>query len=241
DISSLEGIGLIIKKDFSNKSIFFKKQINKPEPIASLTKLMTAVVAWENIDHDKIITLSPWAISHFGNFGNFQEGEQYNIEDLIKGMLLSSSNDAAFALAEQLGLKKFVFLMNQKAKELGMKQTRFVDPAGLSLSNYSTAADLSRLALYILENTPEIFSTTKNPQVTVLEFKSGHMKTIRNVHKLAQDSEFLGGKTGFLLNLDKGGLLSLFRYREYIVCIIVLHGGWRSRYSDTRTIFSCLP
>jgi len=240
-ISSTAGEGLIINKDFSNKLVFFEKQIDKTEPIASLTKLMTAVIAWENIDHDKIITLSSRAISSFGDFGDFQKGEQFKAVDLVRGMLLSSSNDAAFALAEQLGVRKFVFLMNQKTKELDMKQTNFVDPAGLSLSNRSTATDLTLLTLYILENIPEIFSTTKNSQIAIQELKSGRMKTIHNAHKLAKNTEFLGGKTGFLLNLDKGSLLSLFRYQEYTVCIIVLHGGWTSRYSDTKAVFSCLP
>ena len=240
-INSAAGEGLIVNKDFSNKSVFFEKQIHEAEPIASLTKLMTAVIALENVDPNKMITLSPRAIASFGNFGNFKKGEQFKTRDLIQGMLLSSSNDAAFALAEQLGVKKFVFLMNQKAKELNMNQTNFVDPAGLSLSNYSTTADLTKLTFYILENIPEIFSMTTHPQVEIREFRSGKMKTIHNIDKFSKDPNFLGGKTGFLLNLNKGGLLSLFRYQDYTVCVIVLQGGWANRYYDTKRIFSCLP
>jgi len=241
NIDSPVAEGIIINKNLDNKSVFFQKQIYLEKPIASLTKLMTAVVAFENIDHNKIITLSPAAISSFGDFGDFKEGEQYKLTDLIKGMLVSSSNDAAVALAEQLSLKKFILLMNEKAKELKMTQTIFVDPNGLSSSNRSTANDLMLLTVYILERMPEIFSATKNSRLEIPELKSGKIKVIYNMNKFVENKNFIGGKTGFLLNLDKGSLISLFNYKDYIVAIIILDGDWTNRYKDTELILSCLP
>ncbi len=241
NIDSPVAEGIIINKNLDNKSVFFQKQIYLEKPIASLTKLMTAVVAFENIDHNKIITLSPTAISSFGDFGDFKEGEQYKLTDLIKGMLVSSSNDAAVALAEQLSLKKFILLMNEKAKELKMTQTIFVDPNGLSSSNRSTANDLMLLTVYILERMPEIFSATKNSRLEIPELKSGKIKVIYNMNKFVENKNFIGGKTGFLLNLDKGSLISLFNYKDYIVAIIILDGDWTNRYKDTELILSCLP
>ena len=241
NIDSPVAEGIIINKNLDNKSAFFQKQIYLEKPIASLTKLMTAVVAFENIDHNKIITLSPAAISSFGDFGDFKEGEQYKLTDLIKGMLVSSSNDAAVALAEQLSLKKFILLMNEKAKELKMTQTIFVDPNGLSSSNRSTANDLMLLTVYILERMPEIFSATKNSRLEIPELKSGKIKVIYNMNKFVENKNFIGGKTGFLLNLDKGSLISLFNYKDYIVAIIILDGDWINRYKDTELILSCLP
>jgi len=241
NIDSPVAEGIIINKNLDNKSAFFQKQIYLEKPIASLTKLMTAVVAFENIDHNKIITLSPTAISSFGDFGDFKEGEQYKLIDLIKGMLVSSSNDAAVALAEQLSLKKFILLMNEKAKELKMTQTIFVDPNGLSSSNRSTANDLMLLTVYILERMPEIFSATKNSRLEIPELKSGKIKVIYNMNKFVENKNFIGGKTGFLLNLDKGSLISLFNYKDYIVAIIILDGDWTNRYKDTELILSCLP
>ncbi len=241
NIDSPVAEGIIINKNLDNKSVFFQKQIYLEKPIASLTKLMTAVVAFENIDHNKIITLSPTAISSFGDFGDFKEGEQYKLVDLIKGMLVSSSNDAAVALAEQLSLKKFILLMNEKAKELKMTQTIFVDPNGLSSYNRSTANDLMLLTVYILERMPEIFSATKNSRLEIPELKSGKIKVIYNMNKFVENKNFIGGKTGFLLNLDKGSLISLFNYKDYIVAIIILDGDWTNRYKDTELILSCLP
>lgn len=241
NIDSPVAEGIIINKNLDNKSVFFQKQIYLEKPIASLTKLMTAVVAFENIDHNKIITLSPAAISSFGDFGDFKEGEQYKLTDLIKGMLVSSSNDAAVALAEQLSLKKFILLMNEKAKELKMTQTIFVDPNGLSSYNRSTANDLMLLTVYILERMPEIFSATKNSRLEIPELKSGKIKVIYNMNKFVENKNFIGGKTGFLLNLDKGSLISLFNYKDYIVAIIILDGDWTNRYKDTELILSCLP
>jgi len=241
NIDSPVAEGMIINKNLDNKSVFFQKQIYLEKPIASLTKLMTAVIAWENIDHNKVITLSPTAISSFGDFGDFKEGEQYKLIDLIKGMLVSSSNDAAFALAEQLSLKKFVSLMNEKAETLGMEQTDFVDPNGLSSLNRSTANDLMTLTVYILEKMPEIFSVTKNSRLEIPELKSGKIKVIYNVNKFVENKNFIGGKTGFLLNLEKGSLLSLFNYKDYIVGIVILDGDWTNRYKDTELILSCLP
>lgn len=156
-------------------------------------------------------------------------------------MLLSSSNDAAVALAEQIGYKDFVHLMNEKAKELEMTETLFVDPAGLSLNNRFSIEDLSTLVKYILANYPQIFEWTRNDKIFIYDIANDQEKIIFNENKLAKENNFLGGKTGFLLTPNKGGLISLFRYRDYTILIIVLDGNWYDRYQDTKNILSCLP
>ena len=235
-IQSDECLGVVLE----NNKIFFSKNIQKQKSIASLTKLMTAVVAYENLD-DSLISISPRAEATFGDFGGFKAGEKYTRDDLIAGMLLSSSNDVATALAEQIGYRRFVNLMNQKAKEIEMVHTFFADPAGLYLSNRSNAEDLTKLVEYILNNHPQIFEWIRNSQITIQELKSHKGKIIFNENKLAKENNFLGGKTGFLLTPNKGGLISLFRYRDYTILIIVLDGNWYDRYQDTKNILSCLP
>lgn len=220
---------------------FLERSSEKIVPIASLTKLMTAVVALENFEPDKIITFSSSAINTFGDFGNFYRGESYYLKDLVKGMLVSSSNDASVAIAEQIGVKNFVSLMNKKAKNLEMNNTVFVDPAGLSFNNRSTAKDLEKLVRYIMFYHPEIFEITKNPQIEILELNSKTYKVIQNDNKLTKESNFLGGKTGFLLNLNKGGLISLFKYKYYRLLIIVLNDGFYERYLNTKKILKELP
>lgn len=235
-IKSNEGLGIILE----NNKIFFSKNIDKQKSIASITKLMTAIVAYENLDNS-IITISARAETAFGDYGGFKTREKYTYSDLIAGMLLSSSNDAAVALAEKVGYTQFVKLMNQKAKEIGMINTFFADPSGLYFNNLSNAEDLTKLVKYILNNYPEIFELTRNFKLTIQELTSHKEKIIFNENKLAKENNFLGGKTGFFLNTNKGGMISLFRYHDYTVLIIVLDGGWEERYQDTKNILSCLP
>jgi len=236
-IKSQAGLGIILE----NNQIFFSKNTQQRFPIASLTKLMTAVISVEKIPKSSLITITSKAQAAFGDFGNFKTGERYSREDLLKGMLLSSSNDAAVALAEQIGYKDFVHLMNEKAKELEMTETLFVDPAGLSLNNRFSIEDLSTLVKYILANYPQIFEWTRNDKIFIYDVANDQEKIIFNENKLAKENNFLGGKTGFLLTPNKGGLISLFRYRDYTILIIVLDGNWYDRYQDTKNILSCLP
>jgi len=236
-IKSSAGLGMILE----NNQIFFSKNTQQRFPIASLTKLMTAVISIEKISTSSVIIISPKAEAAFGDYGNFKAGEKYSRDDLIQGMLLSSSNDAAMALAEEIGYKDFIHLMNEKAKDLEMQDTFFVDPAGLSLNNRSNTEDLSKLAKYILINHPQIFNWTRNDIKSIYDISTSQKKVIFNKNKLVKEKNFLGGKTGFLLTIDKGGLVSLFNYHEYTILIIVLDSGWAERYQDTKNILSCLP
>jgi D-alanyl-D-alanine carboxypeptidase len=236
EIQSEVGLGTILEIDKN----FFEKNTKEVKPIASLTKLMTAVVALENLNDDEIIYISKGAEAAFGDFGNFKWGEGFSLKDLINGMLLSSSNDAAVALAEKIGVKQFINLMNRKAKEIGMKNTIFYDPTGLSVSNRSTAEDLLKLVNYILSSHLKIFEITREPQIVIKEVNTQKEKIIRNENKLVKNNAFLGGKTGFLLNIQKGGMLSLFRFSNYTVLIVILDGDWEARYKDTLNILSCL-
>lgn len=181
----------------------FLKNSDLTLPIASLTKLMTAIVAKENINKD-FVKLSSTAIQAFGDFGDFKENEIFSKDDLIKGMLISSSNDASYALAEQLGVKNFVNLMNKKVKELKMNHTAFVDPAGLSYNNVSTAEDLLKLTIYIIKNYPEILAVTKEKEITIRELNSNTLKIIKNSNLLVKNSYFIGGKTGYFIKLNIG-------------------------------------
>jgi D-alanyl-D-alanine carboxypeptidase len=159
------------------KKILFNKNIDQPLPIASLTKLMTAVIVLENYDlKNTWITISEKAAAqgNVPNYGNLDQeiGKKFPLEKLLELMLIYSSNDAAWALAEAIGVQNFIEKMNEKAQDLGLENTHFVNPTGLdpenlyyhppnqSSFNYSTAQDLLKLAQYILENHPLIFEIT---------------------------------------------------------------------------------
>lgn len=207
-----------------NEKILFKKNIEDAFPIASLTKLMTAVIVFENTpsqdyDFSKTITISKTAESQddVPVFGNLKSGDKLLLERAVELMLIYSSNDAAFALAEIIGQDYFVEKMNSKAEELGLENTHFVNPTGLdpenllytpdllNYFNYSTAEDLARLALYVLKEHPKIFgiSLTHGPYPT----ENGTSDLV-----LPEEFKILGGKTGY--TDEAGGCMLLVLENE---------------------------
>ncbi len=198
------------KSDFTSKAILIKyldQNFNvfelNPEkrwPIASLTKLMVAVVALEKIDSDKKITMSEKAVSTEGEVGDFKAGEVFKVKDLIKAMLISSSNDAAMAIAENFdgGEKEFVNETQKKAAELKMFSTTYLEPTGLSFINQSTVNDLMKLAIYIYFNHPEILEISRLKEISILELNSNRYRKLTNIDKFAGEADFLGGKTGYI-------------------------------------------
>lgn len=190
-------------------------------PTASLTKLMTAVVAIENIGKGAKITMSERAVATESAAGNFIVGGVYGFADLLNALLKVSSNDAAEALAEFVGENKFLELMNQKSADLKMQHTRFFDPSGLSSLNQSTLEDLEKLVEYIYYQHPEVFRITQE--------KEG------NIHPFAGRPDFIGGKTGFIDEAN-GNLISLFNNDGRPLLIIVLGSDDRTR--DTLELYN---
>ncbi len=203
------------------EKILFKKDIDQPLPIASLTKLMTAVIVLENPDdynfsREVIISKKAAAQEDVPPVYNVNllAGQRLKIEELLDLMLIYSSNDAAFALAEFIDIENFIEKMNQKAKELGLNNTHFVNPTGLDPENgeyfnYSTAKDLVKLAQYIFLNHSIIFeiSLKRGPYLV----KNGLSDLI-----LPENLNLIGRKTGYtdeaggcillVLNNEKGAL-----------------------------------
>lgn len=136
--------------------VIFEKDAYTQRRIASITKIMTAILAIESGKLDKTVTVSSTAIKTEGSSIYLQEGEKIKLEDLVYGLMLRSGNDAAVAIAETVGgsLDGFVYLMNQKAEEIGMKNTHFANPHGLDdhEDHYSSAYDMALLTRYAMNN-----------------------------------------------------------------------------------------
>ncbi len=136
--------------------VLYGKEANTKRRIASITKIMTAILAVESDKLDEMVKVSGNAIRAEGSSIYLQEGEKIKLEDLVYGLMLRSGNDAAVAIAEHIGgsLEGFVFLMNQKAEEIGMINTHFENPHGLDdhENHYSTAYDMAILTRYAMEN-----------------------------------------------------------------------------------------
>ena len=185
--------------DASTGEILFCKNSNWRLPPASTTKLMTAILAIENEDLSKVVSISKKASRAPRTKTGFKEGEQITLEGLLYAALLQSANDAAVAIAEAISgsEERFVVLMNEKALSIGAEDTKFINATGLpGDGQYTTALDLSKIMSYALRlsklrqiiGTPEANITTEKRKVFHL----------RNTDKLLwSDEKIIGGKTGY--------------------------------------------
>ena len=153
--------------DQDSGRILFSKNINEKHLIASTTKIMTAVLAIESGKLDDMVTINESILKSHGSGIYIKEGEKISLRNLVYGLLLRSGNDAALAIEDYLGgHDKFVNKMNEKAGEIGMKNTVFNNPSGLDddeTGNYSTCYDMALLMKYAnnLYDFKEIDSTKK--------------------------------------------------------------------------------
>jgi D-alanyl-D-alanine carboxypeptidase len=200
DISAQSAISVETNFSIGNQ-IIFSKNIQRKLPIASITKLMTALVAEENVDFSKKITISETAANQSKYPETLKVGEKFYAKDLLYAMLIGSDNAASYALSESIGEDKFVGLMNAKAKEIGLLDTSFADSTGISIDNFSTTQDLLKLAEYILRNKPTIFQVTIAPEFDLHSVDGKILYKILNTDELLNNSSdfskrIVGGKTG---------------------------------------------
>ena len=178
--------------DVNTGDVVLSKNESARLPIASITKLITALVSLETIDQTQTTFVPKDAtIRNGAGKKDLSEGEVISIGSLIYPLLLQSSNIAAETLANQSGRQKFINHMNQKTSSIGLDETFFDDPSGISEKNISTAEDLLKLLSYLLKNKKHVLDITKKESV-----KDG-MKTWTNNDKMADFENFLGGKTGY--------------------------------------------
>lgn len=141
--------------DTEKGQILYAKNSSEKLHISSSNKIMTAILALEKAKPDSIVTISKEALAVEGSILNLEVGGKYSVEDLVISILLTPANDAGYALAEYIGedINSFVKLMNDKAMELKMKDTKYANPTGISdVDQFTTASDLSVLMLYALNN-----------------------------------------------------------------------------------------
>lgn len=147
-----------ISVDLTTKQVLYEKNSKVKRPVASTVKVMTALIALENGKLDKEITISSEAATVGEDSMGITTGERYTLRDLLYGLMLVSGNDAAEAIAEGVAGRREVFitLMNARAANLGLKDTKFVNPTGLEEGEqqYSTAYDLMVLTQYALGQFP---------------------------------------------------------------------------------------
>jgi len=211
--------------NITDNSVVLGKNVNQIHSIASLTKLMNAIIAKEYIKMNELIVLTEEMLLPFGHSPALYLGLRITAQNLLKASIIQSTNDSAESLANFLRKNKFLDLMNQKTKELGMKNTIFYDVHGLSLENQSTTNDLSKLITYVYKEHPDILEITRNNDFWLPD-RNGRLLHFRNLNEFYFLENFIGGKTGFLPQA-KETFAGIFRVNEKSFAIILLHSDNR--------------
>lgn len=208
----------------SSKRVLYSKNSSAKLPMASTTKIMTAITAIENCpDLEKTFVISPKSVGISGTSIYLRKGEEMNMKDLLYGLMLVSGNDASVAIGEQVAgsCKKFVELMNATALKIGAKNSHFDNTHGLdSKTHYTTAQDLALITSYALENPvfKEIVST-KNIKITNTAGKTRYLK---NKNKLLTSLDgCCGVKTGFTDDAGRCLVSACERDEMTLVCVVL--------------------
>jgi D-alanyl-D-alanine carboxypeptidase len=216
-------------------NVLLEKDASKPLPIASVTKLITAVVALNLFRDTDTITITGKMLDTEGDTGHLRLEEKYRISEILYPMLLVSSNDAAEAISQSYdsshGKGAFVGAMNGWVKSIGALHTSFRDASGLSPQNVSTAHDLSLITKWIKENKPLIFD------ITLTKAKTIRTHTWINPTHFLNLSSYSGGKNGFIpeARLTNVSIFSLGEpKRLYAVTLL----GSQNRDKDTLAVLN---
>lgn len=220
DVSAAQAILM----DAESGQVLFEKDAFEARPIASITKIMTAILAIESGKMDEKATVSRNAIYTEGSSIYLEQGEKITIQDLVYGLMLRSGNDAAVAIAEHIGESEegFVYLMNEKAMWLGMDQTHFTNPHGLDdEEHYSSAYDMALLTREAMKNKQfrEISGSTSY-------LSENRSYSWRNKHKLVTGyyENATGGKTGYTKQTGRT-LVTTAEKNGHSLIVVTLNAG----------------
>ncbi len=235
--------------DITNETVLFEKNSNVSLPLASVTKLMTALVVDELLAPDAIITIGVEAIKMDGDSG-FLVGEKFARQDLSDLTLTTSSNDGAYALAEAagnvlisgLGSTAFVETMNIRADAIGLEKTEFYNPTGLDESrtqsgSLGTASDIAKLLNYIITNhNQSLLAATTKEKIQVAN-TDGAVHTISNTsYNMLGIPGLIASKTGFT-ELAGGNLAIVYDTGlGHLIAVVVLGSSRSGRFSDVETL-----
>ncbi|MBQ2947141.1 MAG: D-alanyl-D-alanine carboxypeptidase [Bacilli bacterium] len=225
-----------ILMDMDSKRILYEENIHEKGSVASISKIMTALLAIESNKLDKVVVVGKEIEKSYGSGIYIKEGEKILLRDLVYGLMLRSGNDAALAIAKFVGgsVEDFVRMMNNKAKEIGMKNTTFNNPSGLDQEkgNYSTAYDMAILTSFAMKN-EEYKKITGTKKYT--------LKTNMNTYSWINKNKLLsiykyttGGKTGFT-EIAKRTLVSTASKDNTNLVVVTLNDG--NDWQDHQNLF----
>ena len=226
----------------STGRIIYEKNPNAEREPASMTKMLTAVLALENLKPSEEVTMSRAAVFAEDNTLDWSEGDSVNAHDMITAVMLVSENGGALALADAVAgnVPKFVDMMNVKARQLNCKRTHFANPNGLPDANhYSTAADMARIAVYCMKNAAcrEIVGTRRT-SIRWLRPKDKWAELNNTNELLGKFKGTNGVKTGWT-RAAGGCLTASARRGEVELIAVVMHSpDHDTRFDDASSMFN---
>ena len=233
----------VILYNMNDDKILYSKNADEIVEIASLTKMMTALVTIENTsDLTKEITITEKDFEGTTGYSKagFKVGDKVTYEDLLYGILLPSGADAVNAAVNNtLGYKKFIAKMNETAKKIGMNNTNFSNPIGKDdKNNYSTASDIAKLLKYSLKNETfkQVFTTKSYKTTNGLNLKS----TVSNYDNILQTNKIDGAKSGFTKQAGRC-LASITNLHDVNYLLVVIKSSTEYPYNavkDTISIYN---
>ncbi|MDK2823070.1 MAG: hypothetical protein PWQ67_1718 [Clostridia bacterium] len=222
--------------DGDTGAILYSRNPNQQRPPASLTKILTTILAIEKGNLEDVVEISKRAAQTGEARLNLLAGEKITLENLLYGALLKSGNDACVAIAENVSptVEEFVALMNLKAQLLGCYNTHFENTNGLPAKNhYSTALDLALIARYALEN-PTFTKIVSTPVYTVNWEESGRKKKLKNTNRLLTTYPGATGiKTGTTIKAGQCLVASATRENRNLIAVILKSNN---RFYDAKVL-----
>ena len=223
--------------DRASGRVLYEKNGDKQTPMASTTKIMTAIVVLENTNLKDIVTIDSKSASIGGSRLGLKKDDKVTINDLLYGLMLRSGNDAASALAIYVGgsIQNFADMMNNKAEELGLTNSHFVVPHGLDdEGHYTTAHELAKITDYALKN--ETFKKVVSTSNTTISI-NGNLKQINNTNKLLNSvSGVYGVKTGFTNGAGRCLVTAWEKNDMDIITVIIGADTNNLRTTDTKKL-----
>ncbi len=215
--------------------IYLEKNSQKVLPVASMSKLVTAFVATDMFPATSTITITEKAMEAPSDWSNLMLDEHFTLEEILQPLLLSSSNIAAEAISMSKDQIEFLDLMRGYAWEIGMPNSFFADPSGVSPKNVASAEDLLGLAKYLVYYRPDVLTITRTNSASIATTTEHGSHVFVSTHPFVNDSRFIGGKTGRTQEAGET-MMTIMDISEQPVTFIILGSRYGARESDTRIL-----
>ncbi|MDB5238694.1 MAG: D-alanyl-D-alanine carboxypeptidase [Candidatus Parcubacteria bacterium] len=220
--------------DVQTGKIYFQKNPKLVLPFASMSKLITAFAATDMLASGTPITITEAETQVPADASALKAGEKFTLSELLYPMLLNSSNVAAEAIASSSERGNFLEQMRGYAWEVGMPNSYFADPTGLSPKNAGTADGFFALAQYLYAKRPDILALTRTVSSSIGTTSDHGAHTFTSIHPFVTDPRFLGGKTGHTsAALDT--MITIMNIQNHPIAIIILHSS-QGRAKDTQLL-----